>query len=212
MKFDPKSLGVYFVIGSQNVGGDQKKVLRLVREACAKGATAIQYREKDHSILSRTETIALGQAIRKITWDARVPLYVDDDLPLAIAIHADGIHVGQGDTSVSEIRTQAPDLLVGLSVHDLHELANSTAVLDQVDYLGVGPVFAAQSKVGAKEAIGPLGLATVVAASPVPVVAIGGIDENNCQQLTGTGIAGVAVISALTQSLNLAHSIQKLKE
>ncbi|GAP02567.1 thiamine-phosphate synthase [Fructobacillus pseudoficulneus] len=210
MKFQPESLRVYLVIGSQNVDDNPAEVVRIVQEACAAGVTAVQYREKDHSKLNQAQTVALGQQIRSITEAAGVPLYVDDDLPLALAIGADGIHVGQGDTPVTEIHAVAPNLLIGLSVHDLDELANSKADLAVVDYLGVGPVYTTTTKEKAKAAILPAGVASVAAKTDLPIVAIGGIQTGNVVTLAGSPIAGVAVISAITASADIAQSVQIL--
>lgn len=211
MNFDPASLTVYLVVGSQNVNDDPNEVIRVVQEACDAGVTAVQYREKDHSKLNQAEKVALGQKIRSITKAANVPLYVDDDLPLALAIQADGLHVGQGDTPVRAIHEVAPDLLLGLSVHDLKELSASEADFAVVDYLGVGPAFATTSKEKVKEAIGPDDVLAVASKSPLPIVAIGGIHEENCQELAELPIAGVAVISAITASDDIQRSVQKLR-
>ncbi|CAK8054861.1 thiamine phosphate synthase [Eupransor demetentiae] len=212
MKFDSASLQVYLVIGSQNVGGKPEEVLRIAREACAAGITALQYREKDGSKLNQQEKLNLGKELRTITAKYQVPLYVDDDLELALAIDADGIHVGQADTKVPQIKAAAPQLMLGLSVHNLDELTKSRSVLGQVDYLGVGPVFATNSKAQAKEPIGPAGLQEVCSQSPLPVVAIGGIKCHNADQVAGKGAAGIAVISAITASNNIAEIVKELKE
>ncbi|USS88904.1 thiamine phosphate synthase [Fructilactobacillus cliffordii] len=211
MKFKPAMLQVYLVIGTQNVGHQPARVLQVVQQALAAGVTAVQFREKDGSQLDAAERAQLGQAIHQLTQSADVPLLVDDDVQLAEQIGAEGVHVGQTDDTVGPIRAHHPDWIIGLSVHNEAELQASQADLPQVDYLGVGPVFATDSKPDAQAPIGVAGLQAVQAQTELPLVAIGGISENNVHELSAVPTIGVSVISAITQSSDLQKTVQLLK-
>lgn len=212
MKFNPKCLTVYLVIGTQNTENSAKQLLATVQAACEAGVTAVQYREKDGSQLAEKEKYELGRLVHQITQRYQIPLFVDDDYELAQAIHAEGIHVGQTDEKVHVIRQQSPELLIGLSVHDLAELKQSEAELKLVDYLGVGPVFATTSKRKVKAPIGVQGLTAVAEHTELPVVAIGGIHSNNVAELKDAPVAGVSVISAITKSDDIDQTVQILKK
>lgn len=212
MKFNPKCLAVYLVIGTQNTENSAKQLLTIVQAACEAGVTAVQFREKDGSQLAEKEKYELGKLVHKITQQYQIPLFVDDDYELAKAIGADGIHVGQTDEKVHVIREQSPDLMIGLSVHDVTELKKSAPELDLVDYLGVGPIFATTSKQKVKAPIGVSGVTKVAEHTQLPIVAIGGIHTNNVAELQEAPISGVSVISAIAKSENIKQTIQILKK
>ncbi|WP_278341361.1 thiamine phosphate synthase [Lactobacillus acetotolerans] len=213
MKFKPEMLQLYFIVGTQDTNNDSEKLLRLVKEALDSGATAIQYREKgSNSYLNTEEKINLGKKIHHLTKKAGVPLFVDDDYDLARAINAGGIHVGQSDTDPRVIYRKSPDLIIGLSVHNLAELKASQPALKVVDYLGTGSVYVTTSK---KEEIPPVGVSGVKKVAEntnLPIVAIGGIQEDNVATLKDAPIAGIATISAITKSNNVARTVKVLKQ
>ncbi|ANZ57772.1 thiamine phosphate synthase [Fructilactobacillus lindneri] len=212
MKFNPQMLQVYLVIGTQNTNNDPQRLLKIVKEALAAGVTAVQYREKDGTTLTKAEKVALGRQLHQITQAKQVPLFVDDDYELARTIGAEGIHVGQSDTRADVIHQLAPDLMMGLSVHNLEELERSRSLLPVVDYLGVGPIFATASKIKVKDPIGMQGLDDVITQTSKPVVAIGGIHENNVTDFKTEKVTGVAVISAITKSSDIKNTVQILKQ
>ena len=149
----------------------------VVRAAVAGGVTAVQVRAKD---ASDRERLAL----------------VDDAVDVALLAGADGVHLGQSDLPVPEVRALGgPDLLIGLSVSSVEEVRAAAGVA--VDYLGVGPVWATSTKPLAAPPLGPAGTAEVVAAAGVPCVAIGGVGAATVGQLRGRGLAGFCVVSAL---------------
>ncbi|UQS85992.1 thiamine phosphate synthase (plasmid) [Nicoliella spurrieriana] len=203
-------LKVYFIGGTQNIHGDRKRFIQQLTIACQSGITMFQYREKDHSALSGTERLALGKQVREITRKAAIPLIVDDDLKLAQAIDADGIHVGQSDTPVQEVVKKASGMIVGLSVHNRDELIAS-GDLTGVDYLGVGPIFATNSKENAKQPIGLDGLFQMNQATLKPIVAIGGIHEDNVGEVLKHSVSGVAVISDIMESDDIPLTVRHLK-
>lgn len=170
-----------------------------------------QYREKDGSTLSKKEKINLGHQVRKITQQYQIPLIVDDDWQLAQEIGADGLHLGQSDTPLIDILPKVSNLILGLSVHDQQELP-ATNLLNQLDYLGVGPIFNTASKTKIQSPIGLTGLKQLTLITNKPIVAIGGIHPDNARAIRATGVDGLAVISAIFNSSQLIQDISKLKE
>ena len=123
-------------------------------------------------------------------------LIVNDDAEAAIAIGADGLHIGQDDLSAAKARARiGPDAILGLSVETPDQAARVDAAL--VDYVGAGPVFATSIKPGHAQPVGFEGLAALIAVSPVPAVAIGGLKAQHVRQTLAAGAKGVAVISAI---------------
>ena len=158
--------------------------LATARAAVAAGATVVQLRVKD---TPTAEVVRRGAGFRELG----VTFVVDDDVEAAIALGADGVHLGQGDDGAEQAR--AAGLLLGRSAATLEQAVGAAA-----DYLGVGPVWETPSKLDADPAIGLDGLARICAAVDVPVVAIGGIAAGNAGDCIRAGAAGVAVIRAAT--------------
>lgn len=163
-----------------------------VRAAIKGGVTMIQLREKHCSHEELTEA---ARRLKPVCRAGGVPLIINDDVRAALEADADGVHVGQEDMAVAEARRiLGPEKIVGASAHNREEALE--AVRQGADYLGCGAVFGSSTKKDASFL--PLEeLKRICAAVPVPVAAIGGISEENCRKLTGTGIAGIAVISAV---------------
>lgn len=185
--FDPT---LYLVTDTAQCG--PRGVPAVVRAAVAGGVTAVQVRAKDGG---DRERLALVLAVQEALRGSGVPLFVNDAVDIALIAGVDGVHLGQSDLPVEEVRRIAPGMLLGLSVSTVAEVAAIDPAV--VDYLGVGPVWATPTKPDAAAPLGPEGLATVVGASPVPCVAIGGIHPENLEQLHGTGIAGFCVVSEI---------------
>jgi thiamine-phosphate pyrophosphorylase len=157
--------------------------LETARQAVAAGATVVQLRVKAPT----AEVVARGRGFRALG----ATLVVNDDVEAAIALGADGVHLGQGDPGAEAAR--AAGLLLGRSVSTLED-----ALAADADYLGVGPVWETPSKLDADPAIGIEGLRAICDAVDIPVVAIGGIDASNAGECIRAGAAGVAVIRAAT--------------
>jgi thiamine-phosphate pyrophosphorylase len=153
------------------------------RQAVAAGATVVQLRVKAPT----AEIVARGRGFRELL----ATFVVNDDVDAAIALSADGVHLGQGDEGADAAR--AAGLLLGRSVSTLEQ-----ALAADADYLGAGPVWETPSKRDAEPAIGLDGLRAICAAVGVPVVAIGGIDASNAGECIEAGADGVAVIRAAT--------------
>jgi thiamine-phosphate pyrophosphorylase len=168
-------------------------MVETVRAAVAGGATMIQLRDKAGGT---ARLVAAGRAIKSALAGTRVPLIVNDDVDAALAVDADGLHIGQDDVQVREARQRiGPDKILGLSVET--EAAIRAIDRAMVDYVGIGPVFATSTKPDHKPPIGVDGLARIAALSPVPTVAIGGLKVTHVPFVLASGADGLAVVSAI---------------
>ncbi|MFF0946396.1 thiamine phosphate synthase [Rhizobium leguminosarum] len=168
-------------------------MVETARLAVAGGATMVQLRDKHAGTIRMIET---GRALKEALDGTGALLIVNDDVEAAIAIGADGLHIGQEDMDARKARAMiGPEMILGLSVES-EALANAVDS-DLVDYTGVGPVFATPTKADHKQPIGFDGLARLVKASPVPSVAIGGLQADHVAQVFAAGAQGLAVVSAI---------------
>ena len=185
-------LRFYFITDDSALKGS---MIDQVRLALSAGATVIQYRNKQFGLHFYEELRAIRDACRQ----ANTPLLINDNVLLAKAISADGVHLGQDDDPPQLARQiLGPRALIGLSISSMEELRRSH--LKNCDYLGVGPVFATDTKPDANPVCGLEGLEAIVESAPIPVVAIGGISAENAGDCFQSGAAGVAVISAITRA------------
>ncbi|MDP0501176.1 MAG: thiamine phosphate synthase [Verrucomicrobiota bacterium JB022] len=169
-------------------------LLEGVEAALEGGVTVVQYRSTTGT---RRQLYDTCLALRQLTATYGVPLIVNDYLDLALAVEADGLHLGQNDLPVAVARRLlGPDRLLGLSITAPEQLDEVEP--DLVDYLGLGPVFPTGSKDDAAPALGLEALRRLVARSPLPTVAIGGINTTNAPDVFATGVDGLAVVSALS--------------
>lgn len=163
------------------------------RMAVAGGVTMVQLRDKTADTSAMIET---GRALQSALAGTGVPLIVNDDVEAAIALGAEGVHVGQSDLAAVAARRRIPDtMILGVSV-ETEELARQVDA-GLVDYVGIGPVFATGTKPDHKTPIGFGGLARIVAAAPVLVVAIGGLKQGHAAPVLAAGAHGLAVVSAI---------------
>ena len=162
-----------------------------VEAAVRGGATVVQLREKD---CSSREFYELGLRVREITARYGVPLFVNDRADIALAVGADGVHVGQSDLPCKAVRAIAPGMLVGVSASSLAEAVQ--AERDGADYLGVGAMFATGTKTDA-EIVSMEELEAIRRAVSIPIVVIGGINKQTIPAFQGKGIDGAAVVSAI---------------
>lgn len=169
--------------------------LDQVRTALSAGATIVQYRHKSFTLDDYHLTATIGDLCRQ----NQVPFLINDHVLLAKALGADGIHLGQEDTAPGLARQiLGTEAIIGLSVSNLKELQKSD--LTDCDYIGTGPAFATRTKSDAKPVRGPTGLARIAEASPLPMVAIGGITADTTTSCFRAGADGVAVISFITRA------------
>ncbi|MEK4348154.1 thiamine phosphate synthase [Paenibacillus sp. FSL P4-0184] len=187
-------LKVYFIMGSVNCRIAPAKVLK---EAITGGITMFQFREKGTGALTAQVKFNLGRRLQKICRANGVPFIVNDDIDLAIALDADGIHVGQDDTPALAIRQLlGEDKIVGVSAHSLAEAQQ--AIADGADYLGIGPIYPTSSKEDA-QAVQSTSVIEEIRNSgiTIPLVGIGGITVHNAAPVLAAGADGISVISAI---------------
>lgn len=168
-------------------------MVETARLAVSGGVTMVQLRDKRADTGRMIET---GRALKAVLSGTGVPLIVNDDVEAAIAISAEGLHVGQDDVSAEAARALiGPDMILGLSVQTGKEAIPADAAF--VDYAGIGPIFPTSTKPEHAPAIGFEGLRKLVDISPVPSVAIGGIKAEHAAPALAAGAAGIAVVSAI---------------
>ena len=173
----------------------------LIDTVCAAidgGVTMVQLRDKQANDDELYNTAcALKEAIA-----GRVPLVINDRVAIAKKAQLDGVHLGQGDMSISKARAiLGADVWLGLSINTLDELCIAHAQhLSHLDYVGIGPVFATATKANHADPIGIKGLGALVAQSQLPTVAIGGIGQDNAADVYTTGCDGIAVVSAICKA------------
>ncbi|KYG91965.1 thiamine phosphate synthase [Metasolibacillus sp. FSL H7-0170] len=200
-----EKLAVYFIMGTINC---QREPLHILEEALQAGVTIFQLREKGEGALKGAALLEFAKRCQALCLAYDVPFIINDDIELALAIDADGVHVGQDDMKLVKIRQQLPDKIIGVSVHNEDEM--QAAVAGGADYVGIGPIFATISKADANEPAGVAFLAKARATYPTfPIVAIGGITAERAEQVLTAGADGVAVISAICQSENIEETVKK---
>jgi thiamine-phosphate pyrophosphorylase len=203
MKLD---LRVYVITTSlPRLGRDH---LGIAQAAVRGGATVVQFRDK---MMTDAEFAATATRLLEITRPAGVPLIINDRVEIAIAVGAAGVHVGQHDAQVREVRRSLPaNMIVGGSATNL---AEAIEVSDAgADYLGVGPVFSTGSKADATPPMGTEELASICRAVRQPVVAIGGITPQNLEQIIKAGAAGAAVIAAVAEAPDMVGATTELAD
>ena len=175
--------------------------------AIAGGVTMVQLREKD---ASAREFYGIAFAVQRITKAHHIPLVINDRLDIALAIGAEGLHIGQSDMPLEAARRLAGDrLFIGVSARTPEEAAAAQA--GGADYLGAGPVFPTGSKADAGDAVGIGQLAKICSAVSIPVIGIGGIGLQNAAAVMQTGAAGIAVISAILSQENSKAAAEQLR-
>ncbi len=180
---------------------DEIETAKLALEG---GATAIQLRMKNTSTRRMVE---VGKEICKIVDEYDALFIVDDRVDIALATKAHGVHVGQDDMPVDIVKEIAPELIVGVTVHNVLEARRAQE--QGADYLGAGSVFPTKTKENAVY-IGIENLRKIVESVSVPVVAIGGINKDNVQDVLKTGVAGVAVISAIVYAKDIFSATREM--
>ena len=207
--FNKELLKLYFICGTTTCLG--KDLYTVVEDALKGGITLFQFREKGKDALEGKEKLELAIKLQNLCKKYNVPFIVNDDIELALEIDADGVHVGQDDLGVDEIRKLMPNKIIGLSIGNEEELKQSK--VEYVDYVGVGPVYVTQSKDDAGGAIGYEGLELMRRFLPqMPLVAIGGIQTQHIKDVMKTNVDGVSIISAISYSDNIEKTVREMNE
>ncbi len=204
MKCDKKDLLLYAVTDRHWLNG--RTLREVVKESLDGGATFVQLREKT---LDDETFLQEAKELQQLCREYGVPFVINDNVDIAIKMNADGVHVGQSDREAGDVRAKlGPDKIIGVSAGTVEE-----AILAEkrgADYLGVGAVFPTGSKADAVDV--PFDtLKAICEAVSIPVVAIGGISCENVKELAGSGICGVAVISAIFARKDIKKAAQELK-
>ena len=180
-----------------------RPLVEVLRTAAEAGAFLFQYRNKTASMKDAyMEALALRDAAAK----AGVLFIVNDRCDLAMAVNADGVHLGQGDLPLDLARkVMGPEKLIGISTHNADQVREATA--GKPDYLGFGPIFTPGSKQDHDPVVGLEGLRTIRSLTPLPVFAIGGIHIDQVDEVMRAGADGVAVISAILKAPDVSHAV-----
>ena len=204
MKCDKKDLLLYAVTARHWLNG--RTLYSQVEEALKGGATFIQLREKE---LDEEHFLEEAKEIKELCRLYQVPFVINDNVESALAVDADGVHVGQSDMEAGDVRAKlGPDKIIGVSAQTVEQAV--MAEQNGADYLGVGAVFPTGSKADALE-VSHDTLKAICKAVKIPVIAIGGISKENILELSGSGICGIAVISAIFAKDDIEEAARELR-
>lgn len=179
----------------------------VVREAVAGGVTMVQLREKD---AATGEFIELGRRLKAVLKPLGIPLIINDRVDVALAVDADGVHIGQSDMSYADARRLlGPDKIIGLSVENFKDLEVANEL--DVDYIGISPVYGTPTKTDTAEPFGLEGVRKAVQMSVHPTVAIGGMNASTIRDVMAAGADGVAVVSAICSAPSPHTAAEELK-
>lgn len=191
MTVDPSRLRLCLVTDRTLARG--RSLEDIVTAAVRGGATMVQLREKD---AGAREFVERARALRSMLAEAGVAFVINDRVDIALAVDADGVHVGQSDMPVEDVRRlMGPDAIVGLSIANAEEMRRDGVGI--ADYLGVGPIFAQATKADAAPPLGIAGLRRLRAMTAKPIMAIGGLTCENAADVLAAGADGLAVVSAI---------------
>ena len=205
MKCDKESLLLYAVTDRAWLNGET--LYEQVEKAIKGGVTFIQLREKN---LDEESFLAEALEIQKLCKKYNMPIIINDNVEIAKKINADGVHVGQRDMKAGNVRTiLGDDKILGVSAQTVEQAL--LAENEGADYLGVGAVFPTGSKADADD-VSYETLKAICEAVSIPVVAIGGISAENVSKLKGSGISGIAVISAIFAAEDIESATKELKQ
>ena len=205
MKCDKTMMRLYAVTDRAWIG--QQSLYEQVEAALKGGATCVQLREKN---LSEDAFLSEALEIRALCKQYGVPFFINDNVEIAIRCKADGIHVGQEDMAAAQGRQRGgDDMMIGVSAHSVAEALE--AVKNGADCLGVGAMFSTSTKTDV-DLLPRETLRAICAAVDVPVVAIGGIHKGNIAQLAGTGVDGVALVSAIFAAEDIESECRELRK
>ena len=179
----------------------------VVSEAVRGGVTVVQLREKD---ASTGEFIELARRLMTLLKPLRIPLIINDRVDVALAVDADGVHIGQSDMSYEDARRLlGPNKIIGLSVENFEDIEAANAL--DVDYIGISPVYGTPTKTDTAEPFGLEGLHKAVQMSAHPTVAIGGMNASTIAEVMAAGTDGVAVVSAICSAENIRKATSDLR-
>ncbi|MDL2307110.1 thiamine phosphate synthase [Desulfovibrio sp. OttesenSCG-928-C06] len=198
-------LSLYLVLDPGMCGGIEG-MAHTTRLAVENGVTVVQLRAEEYK---KGQCYIAAKALMDVLASTSVPLIINNDVDIALAVNADGVHVGQKDLPPAIARKLlGPDKILGLSASNESEVLASAA--ENVDYLGIGPIYPTMSKKDAAPATGVDGLRHLVQIKTMPAVAIGGIHHGNLNDVMDTGVEGISVISAICGQSDIAGRTREL--
>ncbi|HYA03869.1 MAG TPA: thiamine phosphate synthase [Syntrophobacteria bacterium] len=177
--------------------------LEVLEAVVRGGARIIQLREKEYS---KRDLYRLALTFREMSATAGMLLIMNDHLDIALAVGADGVHLGQDDFPPKAARGLAPELLIGVSTHSLEQALQ--AEKDGADYVNIGPIFATSTKAGVGRPLGPEAIASIGPRLSVPFTVMGGITSANLDQVLAHGARRIAMITAITQEPDIAEAVR----
>ena len=181
--------------------------LEVLEAVIQGGARIIQLREKEYR---KKDLYHLALKFREMTAKAGVLLIINDHVDIALAVDADGVHLGQEDLPIQEAKKLAPELLIGASTHSLEDALQ--AQKHGADYVNIGPIFPTRTKEGVERVLGPDAIARITPHVKVPFTVMGGINEENIDQVLAQGARRVAMVTAITKAPDIAAKVKSLKE
>ena len=181
--------------------------LEVLEAVIRGGSKIIQLREKEYP---KRDLYNLALKFKEITSRAGVLLIINDHLDIALAVDADGVHLGQEDLPVQAARRLASELLIGASSHSLEQALQ--AQKDGADYINIGPIFSTKTKEGVESVLGPETIAKISPQIRVPFTVMGGINEENIDQVLAYGARRVAMVTAITKAADITAKVKSLKE
>ena len=186
-----RDAGLYLVTSQALSGG--RTTVEIVAAALEGGVRLIQLREKEMPL---REFVVLARRVREMTAERGALLIINDRVDVALAVGADGVHLGQGDFPVPEARALAPDLIVGASTHSIEEAERAQA--EGASYVNIGPLFPTGTKRWEGEFLGIEGMRRIAEQVRVPFTVMGGIKREHIPALVGAGAGIIAVVTAVT--------------
>ena len=180
-------------------------MLTVVEEALQAGIKAVQLREKD---LSAKELFELAQNLRRLTRQYHARFFINDRVDIAMAVEADGVHLGQKSFSAKDVKRIFPKAIIGVSTHSLDEAKKAEA--GEADFITIGPIFYTPSKASYGEPLGVEVIKQVRKEIHTPVFAIGGIKEDNARGVIDAGADGIAVISAVMRAEDVEEAVREM--
>lgn len=183
-----------------------KSMYVQIEEAIKNGVSMLQFRDKN---LNDDDFLSMAIKLRELTRKYNIPFIINDKVEIAIKCSADGVHIGRSDMSIKEAREKLGDkFIIGSSVASVDEALKAQEL--GANYVGVGAVFATTTKSDTRS-VTPDTLKEICHAINIPALAIGGVNESNMKKLSGTGVSGIAVVSAILAKSDIADATKQLR-
>lgn len=197
-----------YLITNRNREVNDMEFLDIIEQTILGGVTAIQLREKS---LNFDEFVKLARKCKELTTQHKIPLFINDNVNVAREIHAEGLHIGQSDTSLEDARKiLGKDCIIGISINHIKQLNDKQN--KYADYLSISPIFNTQTKPDITKPIGLNVLSSIMKEKSKTTIAIGGITLNNVENVMKQNVDGVAVSSAIFNDDNPYKQAQRFKD